>query len=175
MADFNRNPNGLGGFKPGEIANPGGRPKSQSRVQLWFLKHALEAGGIIVDLARHAQGTKAEAQRFAAAREILDRSIGKASQAIDLAVDLSVNKKLDEMTVDELQEFRAKYAALTTAAPLAIEHVLADDEPEQLPLLGDEATASPDAVEPVEAETVAPPRPRGRHRRRPASSTATED
>lgn len=174
MADFNRNPNGLGGFQPGQVANPGGRPKSQSRVQLWFLKHALEAGSIIVNLARNAQGTKAEQMKFTAAKEILDRSIGKSSQAIDLAVDLSVNKRLDEMTVEEIQEFRAKYVALTTAAPMAIEHVLADDEPEQLPLLADEATSPTDNDVSVEAETPAPPRPRGRARKRPLSSTTSE-
>ena len=172
MPDYIRNPKGIGGFQPGQPpANPGGRPKAGSRVQLWFLKHALEAGAIIVNLARNAQGTKAEHMKFTAAKEILDRSIGKSSQAIDLAVDLSVNKRLDEMSVEEIQEFRAKYVALTTAAPMAIEHVLADDEPEQLPLLADEATSPTDNDLPVEPETPTPPRPRGRPRKRPLPST----
>lgn len=128
-----------GGYRPGQpAANPGGRPKSQSRVQLWFLKHALEAGGIIVDIARNAQGTKAEAMKLAACREILDRGIGRAAQNVDLAVDLSVNKRLDEMSAEELMEFRAKYVAVTTAAPAMIEHVLATDEANepQLELVG---------------------------------------
>ena len=89
------NPNGIGGFKPGNLANPGGRPKSQSRVTLWFLKHALEAGEIVVNIARNAQGTKAEAMRLAACKEILDRSLGRAPQSVDLALDLTVNKKLE--------------------------------------------------------------------------------
>ena len=76
-----------------------------------------------------------------------------------------MNKRLDEMSVEEIQEFRAKYVALTTAAPMAIEHVLADDEPEQLPLLADEATSPTDNDVSVEAETPAPPRPRGRPRK----------
>jgi hypothetical protein len=102
------------------------------------LKHALEAGGIIVDIARNAQGTKAEAMRLAACKEILDRGIGKTPQSVDLAVDLSVNKRLDEMTAEELMEFRAKYVAVTTAAPAMIEHVLAEDDARepQLELVG---------------------------------------
>jgi hypothetical protein len=135
---MSNNPEGSGGYLPGQSGNPGGRPKSQSRVQLWFLKHALEAGGIIVDIARNAQGTKAEAMKLAACREILDRSLGRAPQSVDLAVDLSVNKRLDEMTAEELMEFRAKYVAVTTAAPAMIEHVLAADEANepQLELVG---------------------------------------
>jgi hypothetical protein len=61
------NPNGIGGYRPGQpAANPGGRPKSQSRVQLWFLKHALEAGGIIVDIARNKAAAKSDAIRLQA-------------------------------------------------------------------------------------------------------------
>jgi hypothetical protein len=81
---------------------------------------------------------------------------------------------LDEMTVEEIQEFRAKYVALTTAAPMAIEHVLADDEPEQLPLLAEEATSPTGNDVSAEAETPAPPRPRGRPRKRPLPSTTSE-
>jgi hypothetical protein len=58
----------------------------------------------------------------------LDRGLGKAPQSVDLAVDLSVNKRLNEMTTDELLEFKQKYIAITSAAPAAIEAVLADDE-----------------------------------------------
>jgi hypothetical protein len=138
MSRIGNNPEGIGGYLPGQSGNPNGRPKSQSRVQLWFLKHALEAGGIIVDIARNGQGTKAEALKLQACREILDRGIGKASQSVDLAVDLSVNKRLDEMTVEELQEFRAKYVAVTTGAPAMIEHILAEDgaNDQQLELVG---------------------------------------
>jgi hypothetical protein len=117
-----------GRFQVGQAANPGGRLKGQSRVLLWFLGRAMEAGEIIVDLARNAKGDPSEKIRLAACREILDRGLGKAPQSVDLAVDLSVNKRLDEMTTDELLEFKKRYVAMTTAAPALIEQVLADDE-----------------------------------------------
>jgi hypothetical protein len=151
------NPTGIGGFQVGQAANPGGRLKSQSRVLLWFLGRALEAGEIIVDIARHAQGTKAEQLKLAACREILDRGLGKAPQSVDLAVDLSVNKRLDEMSTDELLAFKQKYIAITSAAPAAIEAVLADDEvnDEQLAMdlvegdAANEVDGAPSAEEPT--------------------------
>jgi hypothetical protein len=126
----NNNPMGRGGFQPGQVGNPGGRPKSHSRVQLWFLKHALEAGGIIVAIARDPNATKSDAVRLAACREILDRGIGRAPQSVDLAIDLTVGKRLDEMSADELLEFKRKYLALTTAAPAVIDQVLEEDAPQ---------------------------------------------
>jgi hypothetical protein len=129
MVERMSNPNGIGGYRPGQpAAKPGGRPKSQSRVQLWFLKHAFEVGEILVGIARNAEATKSDAVRLQACREILDRGVGRAQQSLDLAVDLSVNKRLDEMSVDELLEFKRKYTALLTAAPAAVEAVLAEDE-----------------------------------------------
>jgi hypothetical protein len=129
VTDYNRNPDGVGGFQRGQpAANPGGRPKSQSRVQLWFLKHAFEVGEILVGIARNAEATKSDAVRLQACREILDRGIGRAPQSVDLAIDLTVGKRLDEMTADELIEFKKKYLALTSAAPAAIDAVLAEDE-----------------------------------------------
>jgi hypothetical protein len=125
---MSNNPNGAGGYSQGMSGNPGGRPKSQSRVQLWFLKYAYEVGEILVGIARNAKATKSDAIRLQACREILDRGVGRAQQSLDLAVDLSVNKRLDEMSVDELLEFKRKYTALLTAAPAAVEAVLAEDE-----------------------------------------------
>jgi hypothetical protein len=126
------NPNGIGGYRPGQpAANPGGRPKSQSRVQLWFLKHAYEVGEILVGIARNTNATKSDAVRLQACREILDRGVGRAPQSVDLAIDLTVGKRLDEMTADELIEFKKKYLALASAAPAAIDAVLAEDEAEQ--------------------------------------------
>jgi hypothetical protein len=171
MTDYNRNPNGLGGFQAGQAsANPGGRLKSQSRVLLWFLGRALEAGEIIVDIARNAQGTKAEQLKLAACREILDRGLGKAPQSVDLAVDLSVNKRLNEMSTDELLEFKQRYIAMTTAAPALIEQVLADDqaseEQSELDLNEGNADTAILAEEPAPFEEPAPsPRRRGRPRR----------
>jgi hypothetical protein len=165
------NPAGIGGFKVGQAANPGGRLKSQSRVLIWFLGRALEAGEIIVDLARNAKGTKAEQIKLAACREILDRGLGKAPASVDLAVDLSVNKRLDEMTTDELLEFKKRYIAMTTAAPVLIEQVLADDEANEEQITMD--LVEGDTVNEVDGallvEEPAPsPRRRGRPRRQPS-------
>jgi hypothetical protein len=128
MSDFNHNPKGLGGFKPGETGNAGGRLRAQSRSQLWFLKYTQEMGEILLQLARKAEGTKAEQIRLAAVREMLDRGIGKPAQGVDLAMDLSVNKKLNEMSAEELVEFKQRYLAATSAAPAVIERVLQDDD-----------------------------------------------
>jgi hypothetical protein len=55
-----------------------------------------------------------------------------------VALDVTLGKSLESMTLDELREFRAKYAAVVTASPALIDHVVASenaDDPE-LPLDG---------------------------------------
>ena len=122
---YPRNPNGIGGWKPGQSGNPDGRPRGSSAVQLKCLKFCDEAVDVLVDLMRQNSGDKSATLRLAAANAILDRGVGKAAQSV--ALDLNLTKKLDELSDDELIALRDRYAALATGAPKLIEH-LAEQE-----------------------------------------------
>jgi hypothetical protein len=125
------NPNGIGGFAPGQSGNAGGRPRSQSAIQILALRFCREAMEGIVELGR--KGTREDAIRLQAYREILDRGIGKPAQS--MALDLTVSKRIDEMSEQELRDFSAKYQALMLASPLLIDTVIKQEEGEQ-PMLG---------------------------------------
>jgi hypothetical protein len=101
------------------------------------------------------QPKEGDNMRLRAAELILDRGVGRPNQAVSL--DLSLTKPLEAMSVKELQEFRTRYAAIVTASPMLIEHVIED---EQIAMdLGDANEG--DAV--LSAEEPAPlPRRRGR-------------
>jgi hypothetical protein len=124
MTDYNRNPNGLGGFQAGQVANPGGRAKSVSQLQLYALGRCREAIDVATRVMR--QPKEGDNIRLRAAEMILDRGVGRPGQAVSL--DVSLTKPLEAMSVEELQQFRERYAAIVTASPALIEHVLADDE-----------------------------------------------
>ena len=85
-------------------------------------------------------------------------------------MDIALTRPLEEMSVEELCEpFREKYAAMVTASPKLIEHVLETEQREQqLTLLADEG---PSPIAPAasneassDVETFAAVRPRGRLR-----------
>jgi hypothetical protein len=57
MALGNNNPKGIGGYAPGRTGNPGGRPRVNSKLQLWFLSRAREAGEIVVEIAKKVPNT----------------------------------------------------------------------------------------------------------------------
>jgi hypothetical protein len=124
------NPTGVGGFQSGQSGNAGGRPRSASAIQLLALRYCREAVELAARIMR--EGTKDDSVRLAAIREILDRGVGKPVAAVDLSLTLA--KRLEDMSPDELREFRAKYAAMTTASPMLIENLLNEQEPEQAPL-----------------------------------------
>jgi len=69
------NPEGIGGFRPGQSGNPGGRPRVLADVRDLARQHSPAA---IAELARLSLRAKSEAVRVAAARELLDRAFGKA-------------------------------------------------------------------------------------------------
>ena len=127
MTNYNRNPEGIGGFKAGQPSpNPGGRPKGSSAVQLRCLQYCGEAVDVLVALMRENDGSKSAALRLSAASQILDRGLGRAAQSV--ALDLNLTKKLDELSDDELIALRDRYAALSGAAPKLIEHLAEQEE-----------------------------------------------
>jgi hypothetical protein len=60
--------------------------------------------------------------RLRAAELILDRGVGRPNQAVSL--DLSLTEPLETMSLEELQDFRQRYAAIVTASPALIEQVI---------------------------------------------------
>lgn len=66
---------GKGRFLPGQSGNPKGRPPGLALIRAAFLEAAPRAKEIILELAEHATD---ERVRLMAAKEILDRAIGKA-------------------------------------------------------------------------------------------------
>jgi hypothetical protein len=119
-----RNPTGAGGFVPGRSGNPNGRPLSASTAQLYMLRYFREAADLLVGLMR--SGTKEDAVRLAAIKEVLDRGLGRAPQAISL--DLTMDKQLRDMSPDELREFKARYVAATTMVPALVDQAIATEE-----------------------------------------------
>jgi hypothetical protein len=128
------NPNAIGGFEVGHAPLSNGRPKSVSQIQLYALARCREA----IDVITRAMRTPKDGDnvRLRAAELILDRGVGRPNQAVSL--DLSLSKSLETMSLEELQDFRTRYAALVTASPKLIDQVLAGEEraDPELPLHG---------------------------------------
>jgi Arc/MetJ family transcription regulator len=81
-------------------------------------QHAPEA---IRTLAEIACKGKSESVRVSAACALLDRAYGRPAQSVEL--DLKLTKNLEQMTLQELQELRERYAAVALASPaLVIDH-----------------------------------------------------
>lgn len=130
------NPQGIGGFKPGQVGNPGGHARSESAIRLLFLRDCRNAHATIVAIMQGAQGTKAEQLRLQAADMVLNRGIGKPHQ--DVSMDFHLTKPLESMSEQELREFRIRYAAVVSASPKLIDEVIEADEraEPELPLGG---------------------------------------
>ena len=64
-----------GQFAPGQVGNPGGRPKDEHRVAELARSYTLEAIDTLVELVREG---KDERVRGTAAQALLDRGWGKA-------------------------------------------------------------------------------------------------
>jgi hypothetical protein len=117
------NPNGIGGFQVGHAPVSNGRPKSISQIQLYALARCREAIDVITRAMRDPKD--GDNVRLRAAELILDRGVGKPNQAVSL--DLSLTKSLETMSLEELQDFRTRYAAIVSASPPLIEQVLAGE------------------------------------------------
>jgi len=105
-------------WKPGESGNPDGRPRLVTELQLKALGIAEEALGILATLM-DINPSIAHIQ-LAAAQAVLDRGLGKSSQAI--ALDLNLNKRLSELSDKELIELKERYETIAKRAPKLIEH-----------------------------------------------------
>jgi len=81
--NYNRNPEGKGGFKKGESGNPSGRSIKSLEVKALAEDYSLESVECLVALMRNKK--EDSRTRLAAAKEILDRAVGKAAQAVELA------------------------------------------------------------------------------------------
>lgn len=69
-------------FVKGQSGNPGGQPKAVAAVK----KLALDAcPDVIRELVRISRESLDERARVAAGKELLDRGLGKASQAVELS------------------------------------------------------------------------------------------
>jgi hypothetical protein len=114
-----------GSFKAGTSGNPGGRPSGSSRLQLAMLRLMDDAVGVHTKILwGDFSDPKIAALQFAAAREVYDRGFGRAAQTI--AMDVGVKemlgeRKLSELSTDELIELRRRVAMATMAAPAIVE------------------------------------------------------
>jgi hypothetical protein len=54
-------------------------------------------------------------------------------------MDLKLTKPLETMTLEELQQFRERYAAFAVTSPLVIEHVATEqhEQPDDVPIEAD--------------------------------------
>jgi hypothetical protein len=98
----NNNPTGVGGFKKGVSGNPGGlKHKHIGDLSREARRYASLAVSTLVKICRKGM----ERNQLAAARELLDRGYGRPVQMIDTSI---VNKKLSEMSPDEIEAFEAR-------------------------------------------------------------------
>jgi hypothetical protein len=133
------NPKGIGGYSAGQTGNPGGRSRANSRLQLWFLARAREAGEIVVEIANKKDATKSDGVRLQACKEILDRGMGKAPQSLSLSLETALEKAMrGAASLEELEAVAVQLRALESAAPAMIEQMIEQEErQEALPGFGD--------------------------------------
>jgi hypothetical protein len=115
------NPTGKGGFKKGQSGNPGGRAKKA--VGDLAAEARLYARLAIDTIVKICAEAKADRDRLAAARELLDRGFGRSVQAIDLVL---MGRKITELSKDELLALDAMFVsagAIGTEEPPAQEAV----------------------------------------------------
>ncbi|HZL19807.1 MAG TPA: hypothetical protein VFG23_18880 [Polyangia bacterium] len=139
-----------GRFQPGNLANPSGRPKDVHGIGELARSYAPEAIERLVVLAR-GRGSAA----VAACKELLDRGLGKAPQAIDATIRRggpdalggqpdAARQRIEQMILDAqagamaVLEHVADHARPSATVP---QTVALPEETEQLPALGETEAA----------------------------------
>jgi hypothetical protein len=89
-------------FRPGQSGNPGGRPKDTEFRRI-LRERSPEA---VEELFRIARTGKREANKLKAIEIILAYGYGKPAIAVDL--DLSLSRRLQDMSIDELVELDSR-------------------------------------------------------------------
>jgi hypothetical protein len=90
--------------------NPGGRPKAVQSLQLAARAHMHAMLKVLVENAKKGNTT--------AATRVLEFGFGKPTQSVEMKIDEGLlNKKLAEMTTDELAAFEAKLKAMGVGEP----------------------------------------------------------
>jgi hypothetical protein len=121
------NPAPVNMWKTGQSGNPSGLSRSSaaaaSAVQAKAQSLCEEALGVLATVMRGEGLDKSVAHlQLTAAGMILDRGVGRAAQAI--IATLNIEKRLAEMTTEELVELRERYRALPK--PVVIDAVAED-------------------------------------------------
>jgi hypothetical protein len=125
-------------FKPGQVGNPGGRPRAAVTMTAEARRYAIEAIQALVRTMR----TETGASRIAAARELLDRGFGKPAQN----VDFTLSKKINEMSLEELSALEQQMTGLVIPA-------LSDQrEPDMFARFDDEALGARIEIDPEPQE-----------------------
>jgi hypothetical protein len=101
------NKTGRGQWQKGISGNPGGRPRVIASLRAAAREYTAMA---LATLAEIAKKGKSEAARVAAAGALLDRGFGRPTQSIE--VEVLLNKRLDEMSPEELAALEARLNAI---------------------------------------------------------------
>jgi hypothetical protein len=101
---------GSGRWQKGSSGNPGGRPAMAAEVRDLLRAHTVDAVNALVQILRDE--TTPAAARVAAARCILDHSIGKPLQAVAVAAQ-DGPRDADHMTTAELEAYIAAFSSKT--------------------------------------------------------------
>jgi len=102
----------------------GTRAKGAATLRLEASPYVSEAVETLVDLMR---GSRQDAVRLAAAKEIFDRVGGKPTAPAEVDISVLLQRKLSELSSEELKELGQRYRDAVGSAPLQIEADVEND------------------------------------------------
>ena len=109
----NRNPSGIGGFRPGVSGNPGGRRKLPQRITELAREHTEAAMQTLIAICEDPKASVSA--RVSAAIAILDRGWGKPIQAIEFP-----RHPLDALNENEQEALLKVVEASLENAPVSV-------------------------------------------------------